>query len=289
MKLVNLSEENFSEIIALKTEVEKLGYVDSVLYSLAECFLDYRHMNAFGIYSKEGLIGFTSIFFKDNFGQIINFFIRDDYQNKSYGSSAVEVLVHMFKEVYKVDFVSVGIHKGNIRAFGFWKKLGFIDTGNIEGDYWYFRKPINKVEITNNLYLAKYFPAYKISLAWYKDKETVKMVDNSEIPYDLDKLKLMYDYLDKNGDLYYIIFENKLIGDCAIFDDNVVAIVISKEYRGKGIGHRVLEALIKIGKEKNLPYLKAEIYDFNEVSKKLFLQNGFKSVGDNYYRLSLYN
>lgn len=99
----------------------------------------------------------------------------------------------------------------------------------------------------------------------------------------------MYDYLDKNGDLYYIIFENKLIGDCAIFDDNVVAIVISKEYRGKGIGHRVLEALIKIGKEKNLPYLKAEIYDFNEVSKKLFLQNGFKSVGDNYYRLSLYN
>ncbi len=289
MELIKVNENNFEEIIKLKTKAEKLGYVDSALYSLAECFADKDHMEAFGIYKDEEICGFVSIYFEGNFGQIINFFIERDFQNRGYGGKIVENLLGIFSDTYKVDTISVGVHKENMRAFDFWKKLGFIDTGNIEGTYRFLRKPLNTILISDDLYLTKYFPAHNISLNWYRDKETVKMVDNSDTIYDLDLLKKMYNYLDKNGDLFYIVYDNKLIGDCAIFDDNMVAIVISKEYREMGIGHRVLEALIEIGEEKNLPYLKAEIYDFNEISKKLFLKNGFKSLGDNYYKLSLYN
>lgn len=43
MKLVRVDEENFSEIIKIKVKAEKLDFVDSPLYSLAECFLDYEH------------------------------------------------------------------------------------------------------------------------------------------------------------------------------------------------------------------------------------------------------
>lgn len=247
MKLIKVNENNFEEIIRFETKAEKLGYVDSALYSLAECFADRDHMEAFGIYNDEEIYGFASIYFEGNFGQIINFFIKDDYQNKGYGGIILENLLEIFNETYKVDTVSVGVHKDNQRAFDFWKKLGFIDTGNIEGDYRFLRKPLNTILISDDLYLTKYFPAYKISLNWYLDKETVKMVDNSDTVYDLDQLKKMYGYLEKNGDLFYIVYKNKIIGDCAIFDDNMVAIVISKEYRCRYLGRRVLEKLIAYG------------------------------------------
>ena len=287
MELVKVNEKNFDEIIKIKTKEEKQGYVDSALYSLAECFVNKNHMDAFGIYNDEIIIGFVSIYFEGNFGQIMNFFIEDYYQNKGYGGKIVEKLLEIFGELYKVDTVSVGVHKDNIRAFDFWKKLGFIDTGNIEGDYRYLRKPLNRLLITDDLYLTKYFPAHKISLNWYLDKETVKMVDNSDSVYDLDQLKNMYEYLDKNGDLFYIVYKNKLIGDCAIFDDKMLAIVIDKEYRGKGIASKVLEFLISYARNKGYENLNAEIYEFNKVSKNLFAKHGFKNIGNNIYSLSI--
>lgn len=287
MELVKVNEKNFAEIIGLKTKAEKQGYVDSALYSIAECFVDKNHMEAFGIYNDKEIYGFVSIYFEGNFGQIINFFIEDDYQNKGYGGKIVEKLLGTFIDTYKVDTVSVGVHEENIKAFNFWKKLGFIDTGNTEGDYRYLRKPLKRKLISDDLYLTKYFPAHKISLNWYLDKETVKMVDNSDTVYDLDKLNNMYEYLDKNGILFYIVYKNKLIGDCAIFDDKMVAIVIDKEYRGRGLASKVLEFLISYARDMGYENLNAEIYDFNMVSKNLFAKYGFKSTRGNIYSLSL--
>lgn len=287
MELVKVNEKNFEEIIGLKATAEKQRYVDSALYSIAECFVDKNHMEAFGIYNDEEIYGFVSIYFEKNFGQIINFFIEDCYQNKGYGGKIVENLLGIFSDMYKVDTVSVGVHKENKKAFNFWEKIGFIDTRNIEGAYRYLRKPLKRKLISDDLYLTKYFPAHKISLNWYLDKETVKMVDNSDTVYDLDQLKKMYEYLDKNGDLFYIVFENKLIGDCAIFDDKMLAIVIDKEYRGKGIASKVLEFLISYARNKGYENLNTEIYEFNMISKNLFSKHGFKNIGDNIYSLSL--
>ncbi len=138
-----------------------------------------------------------------------------------------------------------------------------------------------------DLCLVKYFPAYKLTLSLYEDKETVKMVDNSETPYDLDQLERMYEYLNKNGNLFYIAYKNNLVGDCAIFDDNMVALVVSKGYRGRKIGSKVLDRLITLAKEKDMAYLKAEIYDFNQVSKSLFKSHGFEKIGREMYKLDL--
>ena len=289
MKLVRVDEENFSEIIKIKVKAEKLGFVDSPLYSLAECFLDYEHMEAFGIYDEDILIGFASIYFDGVFGQIINFLIADHFQNKSYGRQAACHLIDIFRDTYKVNTVSVGIHKGNKKAFSFWERLGFVETGNIEGDYEYFRKALREIKISDEISLVNYFPAYNVSLKWYRDQETVKMVDNSDALYNLDQLQKMYGYLGKNGDLFYIVYKNKLIGDCAIFDDNMVAIVIAKDYRGNNIGSKVLQGLIAYAKDNKLAYLKAEIYDFNHISRSLFAKFGFYSIGNNLYYLSLDN
>ena len=287
LKLIKASEDNFKGLIKLKSQEEDLGYIDSAVYSLAECYLDYDHMEAFAIYDGEILIGFTSLYFKENFGQIVNFFIGDDYQNKSYGRRAVSLICQMFKNDYGVSTISVGVFRDNTKALAFLNKLGFLDTGNIEGDYKYLRKALNKIFVSNDAYLSPYFPAYNISLKWYKDKQTVKMVDNSNTPYDMDQLKNMYTYLDKNRDLFYIVYKNELVGDCAIFDDNMVAIVISNDHRGDNLGSKVLKRLISYAREKKLLYLKAEIYEFNHISRNLFTKFGFESIGDNLYALSL--
>lgn len=287
MELVKVNEKNFAEIIKLNTKAEKQGYVDSTLYSIAECFVDKNHMEAFGIFNDKEIYGFVSIYFEGNIGQIINFFIEDYYQNKGYSGKIVENLLGTFIDTYKVDTVSVGVHEENIKAFDFWTKLGFIDTGNTEGDYRYLRKPLNRLLISDDLYLTKYFPAHKISLNRYLDKETVKMVDNSDTVYELDQLNNMYEYLDKNGILFYIVYKNKLIGDCAIFDDKMLAIVIDKKYRGKGIASKVLEFLISYARDMGYENLNAEIYDFNMVSKNLFAKYGFKNTRGNIYSLSL--
>ena len=57
---------------------------------------------------------------------------------------------------------------------------------------------MKKIEIID------YFPAYDISLVWYKDPLTVKMVDGVQKAYELDDLIRMYSYLSKHGDLFYL-------------------------------------------------------------------------------------
>ena len=96
------------------------------------------------------------------------------------------------------------------------------------------------------------------------------MVDNIDDAYSIEDLKRMYAYLSKNGDLYYIVYDDRLVGDCAIFDHNFLAIVIDKNFRDIKIGKKVLAKLIDIGRKKELDYLQAEIYDFNQSSIALF-------------------
>lgn len=44
----------------------------------------------------------------------------------------------------------------------------------------------NSKYLDDDIKLAEYFPAYKLTLSWYEDVETVKMVDNANTPYDID-------------------------------------------------------------------------------------------------------
>ena len=58
--------------------------------------------------------------------------------------------------------------------------------------------------IDNELALVRYYPNYAASLAWYQDADVCKQVDNRDDVYDLKRLKAMYTYLNRTGDLFYI-------------------------------------------------------------------------------------
>lgn len=142
---------------------------------------------------------------------------------------------------------------------------------------------MEEIIIENNLKLISYFPNQEITLKWYQDLDVCKQVDNIDIPYTIERLNAMYNYLSSNGDCYYIEFNNTLVGDVSIFNDNEIAIVISKEFQNQHIGRKCINQMILLAKAKGIKELKATIFSFNKQSKKMFEAVGFKQVGKELY------
>ena len=141
--------------------------------------------------------------------------------------------------------------------------------------------------VDNEIKLVKYYPNYQTALVWYQDPQLCKQVDNRDTVYDLPLLKGMYQYLDKNGDLFYIKYKNRLCGDVCLQPDGEINIVIAKPYQNRHIGRRVLQEIIKLARDKNLSQLSAQIYTFNTQSKKMFLSMGFQQTAEELYVLNI--
>ena len=137
--------------------------------------------------------------------------------------------------------------------------------------------------IDEELKLIPYYRNDEASLPWYQDLDVCKQVDNRDEPYDLDLLHAMYDYLNSHGDCYYIEFKETLVGDVSLRDNAEVAIVVCKEYQNKHIGRRCVEDMLKLAKEKGMDTVKANIYSFNEQSRRMFEAVGFKKIDEEWY------
>ncbi len=143
---------------------------------------------------------------------------------------------------------------------------------------------MDNIVIDDNIQLVKYYPNYNTSLKWYLDKSVCKQVDNRDDVYDLDLLKRMYKYLNKNGYLFYIKYKNRLCGDVSLQFNGNVAIVVAKEYQNKHIGRKVMKGIIELARTKGYKHLHAEIYSFNKQSQSMFLSVGFKKAdSENYF------
>ena len=127
--------------------------------------------------------------------------------------------------------------------------------------------------------------AFEELLSSYQDRDTVRMVDGpgAEI-YDLAKLKAMFDYMSKHGELYLI--ERRTpdrgwipIGDAGLQTD-AAPVVLAPRHRGQGIGRAVVSALID--RARTLGWASVEvsdIYDYNVASRRTNESLGFVAVG----------
>lgn len=144
-------------------------------------------------------------------------------------------------------------------------------------------KDIDYLYIGEDLRLAAYRGQFEFAYSWYQDIESLKLIDGEDdpVPYTYERLKIMYEYLDLQGELFFIELKenNKFrpIGDVTFSGDDM-PIVIDKAYRSIGVGSRVIKFLVS--RAKKLGYEKliiGEIYDYNLGSKALFEKNGFKA------------
>ena len=152
------------------------------------------------------------------------------------------------------------------------------------------------IQIDDTLRLRKYDGVHDFALEWYKDEETVYLVDGKRDPYTMPRLKGMYEYLNDAGELYFIeVMENgtyKPIGDVTFWQEDMPIVIGEPNYRGKGIGRRVILALIQRGKILGYDHLEVgDIYDWNEGSRRCFESLGFtpyeKTNKGHSYRMSL--
>ena len=152
------------------------------------------------------------------------------------------------------------------------------------------------VQIDESLRLRQYDGVYDFALAWYQDEDTVYLVDGKKDPYTMERLKGMYEYLNDAGELYFIeVLEEGAyipIGDVTFWQEDMPIVIGDPAYRGKGIGRKVISALIKRGKSLGYDHLAVgEIYNWNVGSRRCFEGVGFvpceKSEKGSSYKLTL--
>ena len=137
------------------------------------------------------------------------------------------------------------------------------------------------IQINESLRLRKYDGVYDFALEWYRDEETVYLVDGKKDLYTMERLAGMYEYLNNAGELYFIeILENgtyKPIGDVTFWQEDMPIVIGDPNYRGKKIGRKVVSALVRRGRELGFDHVAVdEIYDWNEGSRRCFESVGFR-------------
>lgn len=141
--------------------------------------------------------------------------------------------------------------------------------------------------IDKEIKLIPYYRNDAASLPWYQDLDVCKQVDNRDMPYDVELLHGMYDYLCAHGDCYYIEYNGVLVGDVSLRDSGETAIVVCKEYQNKHIGRRCIMDMLKLAKEKGMAKVTANIYSFNAQSRRMFLSVGFRQTDEEWYEYVL--
>ena len=141
--------------------------------------------------------------------------------------------------------------------------------------------------IDSEIKLIPYYRNDAVSLQWYQNLEVCKQVDNRNEPYTVELLHGMYDYLSAHGDCYYIEFNGVLVGDVSLQDNGEIAIVVCKEYQNRHIGRRCVLDVLNLAREKGMGTIRANVYSFNEQSKKMFLAVGFVQTEAEWYEYKL--
>ncbi|MBQ8833947.1 MAG: GNAT family N-acetyltransferase [Oscillospiraceae bacterium] len=141
---------------------------------------------------------------------------------------------------------------------------------------------LNLIPVDETLRLRAFDGIPDCALGWYQDVDTVWLVDGNRVPYTETRLNAMYSWLHDHGELYFIqVLENgtwKPIGDVTFWREDMPIVIGDPEYRGKGIGGRVVAALIQRGRQLGYEKLYVnEIYDHNPGSRHCFEKAGFRA------------
>ena len=141
--------------------------------------------------------------------------------------------------------------------------------------------------VDSDIRLIPYYRNDEASLPWYQDPEVCWQVDYIDHVYDVQRLHNMYDYLSAHGECYYIEYRGVLVGDISLRDNSEISIVVCKEYQNKQIGRKCVSEMLKLAKEKNMDTVRANIYSFNEQSKRMFRSIGFEKVDEEWYEFKI--
>ena len=136
------------------------------------------------------------------------------------------------------------------------------------------------LQVDETLRLRAFDGRYDFAFDWYQDEEMVWLVDGARKPYSRETLRAMYEYLNRQGELYFIEVKTEAgwtpIGDVTFWQEDMPIVIGEAAFRGCGIGRRVIARLMERGRELGYDVLYVnEIYDWNIASRRCFESLGF--------------
>jgi L-amino acid N-acyltransferase YncA len=139
---------------------------------------------------------------------------------------------------------------------------------------------------------------YCIRISSEKDIKSIQNIYNQGIEdriatleTEIKDYEYMTDWFEKHNDRYKVIVaENKgeVVGwaslnqynnRCAYDGVSDISVYISREYRGRGIGKKLLVHLETIAKENDFHKMVLFTFPFNQLGQALYRKMGFREVG----------
>jgi len=136
IRLVPVTENNWMDIAVLSVKEHQKDYVAPAIGILARGYV-YRDCHA-RIYAFEesGVIVGTALvreFTDEPLGYDLQQFMVDrQYQNKGYGSQALELILDELRNEGRYDHVELCVKKADAEAIHLYEKHGFIDSGYVD-------------------------------------------------------------------------------------------------------------------------------------------------------------
>lgn len=137
MKLVDITEDNWVEVIFLTTNKEDMPtlceeYVMSNALSIVQALYEKTWITK-AIEHDGVLIGFTMYGFceKEKFFEICSIMIDKRYQGHGYGSKAVLTVIDEIKKMDGCKEIYLSTDSHNERGIHIYEKLGFVNTGRM--------------------------------------------------------------------------------------------------------------------------------------------------------------
>lgn len=134
--------------------------------------------------------------------------------------------------------------------------------------------------VGDGLRLRAYDGRFDFALEWYQDPELLYLVDGDTDPYDAERLRRMYEYLNAHGELYFIEVRTggdwRPIGDVTFWREDIPIVIGERTFRRRGTGRSVISRLTERARELGYREIFVrEIYSYNTGSMRAFSAAGF--------------
>jgi diamine N-acetyltransferase len=149
MRLVDISEENWSEVIFLSTSKGMPTICEEFVASNALSLVQAQFEKTWTTKAieKDGkIIGFTMYGYakKQGYYELCRIMIDYKYQGKGYGTEAIKLVIAEMKKVENCKDIYLSTDPENIRGKHLYEKLGFVNTGEFVNEEELYMLAINK-------------------------------------------------------------------------------------------------------------------------------------------------
>ena len=136
--LRKITEENFIDAFHLKLALEQERFVSHPIRSLAQAYVYRDQCQPFGIYNGDTMVGYVMVIYDYDIPEydIWHMMIDESYQNRGYGSAALDRVLDYIKSkpFGSSNRVTLTCNRQNIRALNLYQSKGFTETGAADED-----------------------------------------------------------------------------------------------------------------------------------------------------------